>query len=308
MQPLFTLFAQHESGGGWINIVDTVARTKLSVIVIVCVVCTVIRLVLSPKILGTAAHLRDLGGVKALKFLNELLDAIIYAAIFVFMIIRPFAVQTFVIPTGSMVPTLLINDVIIANKWVYRTSEPQRGDVVIFNPPPLALKQANMTSETNYIKRLVGVPGDLIEMDKNRLKVNGQFVKDSGEHYFRTFDGASFTPLDKKDLRPDEVMDFKLIEKDGQVLSVQRIEGYGLRVMGEEITDPIQVNEIWSKPAVKIPEGKYLFVGDDRNNSGDGRFWGLVERKEIVGKAVLIMLPFGRMGRVDDHAKIPLQP
>lgn len=298
-----TPFLAQTQPGGMVGIIDTIARTKISVIVMVCLAATIIRLIINPIIQRTPSHLRQMGGIRGLKFFTEFLDAIVYAGIFVFLVIRPFGVQTFHIPSGSMVPTLLVNDTILANKWVYRFSEPQRGDIVIFRPPALAIEQGppGTPPDTSYIKRLMGVPGDTVELDNNRLKLNGKFVTDKAMHFSQPDStGLRFTPTPVKDLDSRYIMDFKLVNLDGEVKAVQRYNEGGpafLLVMGKIVSDPVEMDAIWTKPAEKIPAGKFLMVGDNRNNSGDGRFWGLVGREDIIGRSEFIFFPPSRMGR-----------
>ncbi|MBL8048841.1 MAG: signal peptidase I [Chthonomonas sp.] len=285
-----------------VNFIDSIARTKISVIVIVCLVATILRLAINPVLHRAPAHLRQSGNLRALRFATELLDAIVYAGIFVFMVIRPFILQTFVIPSGSMVPTLMVSDMIIANKWVYRFNEPERGDIVIFRPPALAIEQGppGTAPDTSYIKRLLGVPGDVVEMDDNRLKLNGKFVEDKAMHFSLALNERTFNPIEPTDVSANAVMDFKMVEQGGKLLAVQRYNSQGptyLLVMGKMVTDPVEVDEIWKKPAAKIPDGKFLMVGDNRNNSGDGRFWGLVDRDDIIGRSEVIFFPVGRMSR-----------
>src|SRR5580658_5543171 len=125
---LLQLLAQEqEASGGYRQTVDTLARTPLSQIFIVVAVLTVVRLALVPYLRNVPRHKRFFGYASG-RFLNEVLDAVIYAGVFVFMIIRPFAIQAFLIPSGSMWPTLYVNDFIVANKAIYRYSDPKDGD------------------------------------------------------------------------------------------------------------------------------------------------------------------------------------
>ncbi|MBI3947968.1 MAG: signal peptidase I [Armatimonadetes bacterium] len=99
----------------------------------------------------------------------EFIDSGLIALVLVFLLIRPFVVQAFYIPSGSMKPTLQINDKILVNKFIYRFREPRRGDVVVFRAPPQAA-----LDEKDFIKRLIGLSGDVIEVRKGRVYLNGQ--------------------------------------------------------------------------------------------------------------------------------------
>src|SRR5262249_8133042 len=137
---------------------------------------TVVRVALHPYLTKTAVKLRTSGSYGQAKFFNEILDAIIYAGVVVFMVIRPFAVQTFLIPSESMVHTLEINDFIIANKAIYRYTEPKRGDIVVFRPPAAALDKGQ--TDVDFIKRLMGKPGDVIEVKDETFYRNGIELKE----------------------------------------------------------------------------------------------------------------------------------
>ena len=113
------------------------------------------------------------------RVVSELLESFIVAIVLVFLVIRPFAIQAYFIPSPSMEPTLIgkngVGDRILVNKLVYRFTKPQRNDVVVFVPPPAATEGSSIEAagQVNYIKRLIGRPGDVIEAHAGRLIVNG---------------------------------------------------------------------------------------------------------------------------------------
>jgi signal peptidase I len=110
----------------------------------------------------------------------EFLDSAIMALALVFLIIKPFIVQAFWIPSDSMVPTLQRNDRILVNKFVYHFREPQRGDVVVFQAPPRALSMSfgDNHEKKDFIKRVVGLPGDEIKVHEGEVSVNGKTLKE----------------------------------------------------------------------------------------------------------------------------------
>jgi signal peptidase I len=114
----------------------------------------------------------------SVRALVEVVEAALIAGVLVFMVIQPFVVKAFYIPSGSMLPTLIENDHILVNRFLYRTSPPQHGDVVVFNAPPQALEQTmeNTTPDQHidYIKRLIGLPGDVITVVGGSITVDGQ--------------------------------------------------------------------------------------------------------------------------------------
>jgi len=123
-------------------------------------------------LLGAIVAVR--AGVSRMRFLDrtrtatlEFVDSGLVAVLLVFFILRPFVVQAFYIPSGSMEPTLVRGDRILVNKYVYYLGEPQVGDIVVFEAPPQA-----STEEKDFIKRVVGVPGDILEVHNGRLYRN----------------------------------------------------------------------------------------------------------------------------------------
>lgn len=323
--------AQAESGG-LRNTIDSLARTPLSQIVVFVFICSVIRLTLYGYLKNTPPHKRH-GGYPIAKFFNEAMDAIVYAGVFVFMIIRPFFIQAFLIPSGSMLQTLHLNDFIVANKAIYRYSEPQIGDIVVFKPPKFVLDRGQ--DDQDYIKRLQGRPGDMIEIKAGFLYRNGQkvvepYLADSQDNDHVTAQGPE-TAMTGNSLGAPPI-DWKLIQYKGkarpdlydQYFPVMTVDGdanYGnentiaRRYAVGYIDDPSNIHsyptswksreqftpeerqfesELIQAPAVKIPSGFYLFMGDNRNHSYDGRCWGLVQRDDIVGRSEVIWLPFSR--------------
>ena len=295
---LDSLLAQAVPPNGMIYWVDKVARTSLSSILIFAAVLTAFRLAVLPYLRNTPAH-KQTGLFKFAKFSNETFDALIYASIVVFMLVRPFGIQTFHIPTGSMLQTLYERDFIIANKMIYRYTDPKVGDIVVFHPPKRAFRPKE--PETDYIKRLVGAPGDVVELRDMKLYRNGKAV-DEPYLFYHSYDGGDgymtpFTPLPKDQwhtilARED---DFKLVEVDGGIVP--------LLYKGASAGAPLFVDDrglasTWlDLPAAPVPPGYYMFMGDHRNGSSDSRYWGLVPRENIIGRSEYIMLPFNRIGK-----------
>lgn len=268
-------------------IVDKLARTPLSQIVIFAAVLTAVRLVSYPYLSKTPKHQRS-GGYSFVKILNELADALIYAAIVVFMLVRPFGIQTFWIPSGSMIDTLRKNDYIVANKLIYRMSEPKVGDIVVFKPPSMILTPGS--PETDYIKRLVGAPGDVIELKDKQLYRNGKAVD---EPYVRYTDGDEVLSKEQADQR--RIEDFKLINDDGRYVPVMMQSGIvNLSSPADFQVEPDKIQKYLEAKPVAIPPGYYLFMGDNRNGSYDSRYWGLVPRSSIIGRSEFVWLPFSR--------------
>lgn len=295
---------------GMADLIDKLARTPLSIILILSLVLTVLRISVVPYLKKTPQHQRY-GAFGVVKFFDSFFDAIVFAAVVVFMLVRPFVLQTFNIPTGSMIPTLLVGDFIVANKNIYRHSDPNVGDVIVFKPPKEALRP-DQDPETSFIKRLVGKPGDVIEWKGKKMYRNGSVVNEP--HTSFTVPGQEEGAPAPKDMWPNITQaDFKLVESDGKIIPVLytsgAVNGYPINMTGDNAANTAYAHSVmpddeaeaksWAaaKPAA-IPAGMYLFFGDNRNGSLDGRFWGLVPRDDIIGKAEFIWLPFSRIRRL----------
>lgn len=296
---------------------DQLARTPLSQVLAFVAICSVLRLALHPILIKTVPHRRT-GFYGFAKFLNEVFDAVVYAGVVVFMLIRPFAVQTFLIPSGSMLDTLQINDFIIANKAIYRYTEPQRGDIIVFKPPAEALDKGQ--GEIDFIKRLIGAPGDVVTVKdgsvyRNGVKLVEPYLNDEN-HYIRSdwklvrYEG-SYKPWNGKYI-PVYLNDIGLGNYN---TNTARAYSVGAKLDSQDALDHAQVidgfkqedqltpgevqieKELAAAPPAKIPPGYYLMMGDNRNGSFDSRSWGLVPRDNIVGRSEIIWWPMRRWQR-----------
>jgi len=177
------------------------------------------------------------------------------------------------VPTGSMKPTILEGDRVYVNKLAYdlkvpfttqhlaEWGNPQRGDIVVFFSP---------RDGTRLVKRVVGVPGDTVELRSNILVLNGQAVE--------------YRPITEELLR-----DLAPADRSSQVYALEQLPGHRHSVAA-----------IPAAPALRdfgpyvVPEGRYFVMGDNRDNSFDSRYFGPVPRKQIVGKATAVALSFDR--------------
>jgi signal peptidase I len=177
--------------------------------------------------------------------------------------IRTYVAEARYIPSGSMEPTLQINDRLIIEKISYYFRNPERGDVVVFNPTK-ALKAQGFHDA--FIKRVIGIPGDRVE-----IKNGGVFVND---HRLSEAYVANGDPT--------------LIEACGNAPG-----------NGDQAPPP----PFLAKP-VTIPNESVLVLGDNRNNSYDGRCWGLVSKEDVVGRASFRFWPIDRTGTLPDFHPI----
>ena len=215
----------------------------------------------------------------------------LFPVILIVFLLRSFLFEPFKIPSGSMVPTLLVGDLILVNKFHYGVRLPvinrkiadnepvRRGDVMVFRYP--------VDPRLDYIKRVVGLPGDEVAYLNQRLVINGQPVPVTakGEHYDE--DSLSYAPLFSEKLGADE----HLIRVDPR-----RGAYYGAGPHGFPHADQCRYSP--EGVVCKVPPGHYFTMGDNRDNSQDSRFWGFVPDENIVGKAFFVWMNFGNLGRI----------
>lgn len=233
------------------------------------------------------------------KWLTETLDSAAIAIGLVLFIIQPFILQAFYIPSGSMEDTLRIRDRLLVSKLVYRLKEPQFQDVVVFKAPPDALVNSNSPADTDFIKRCLGTPGDVVEVKDRQLFRNGKPI---GEGYTKWSDGAAATDPYAS---PDALMvsrqsyDMKIYE--GAVYSRDyTLDGQpGLWKKNNIVVPEADQNLITTAKPGKVPPEKLLMLGDHRSDSNDSHVWGFVPRQNIVGKAICVFWPPTRLGLVD---------
>ncbi len=188
-----------------------------------------------------------------------------FPVILTVFLLRSFVVEPFRIPSGSMLPSLFIGDFILVNKFSYgirlpvinkkiiAIGEPHRGDVLVFRFPG--------DESVNYIKRVVGLPGDRIVYEGKKLYVNGQLMPQTG--------GAPYT------LRQGGDTAYELMRLRENLDGVE----HDILLSGRPDATP---------PPFTVPAGQYFVMGDNRDHSNDSRYWGYVPEENLVGKAFLI--------------------
>ena len=192
-----------------------------------------------------------------------------FPVLLIVLILRSFIAEPFRIPSGSMIPTLEVGDFILVSKFSYGIrlpvlhtkiidiDKPKRGDVVVFRYP--------VDGETDYIKRVIGLPGDTVRWENKQLFINGEEMKHVPVGAFEARDQRNQV---HKTLRLTETLGD--VEHDIIIKPNMRIPG----ATGETV----------------IPEGKYFMMGDNRDNSNDSRFWGFVPEENLVGKALFVWM------------------
>ena len=204
------------------------------------------------------------------------------AAVLVALILRSFVVEAFRIPSGSMIPTLSIGDQIFVNKFIYgpripfttvrifEWQQPKRGDVVVFMAP--------VDPPQEYIKRIVGVPGDTIEVIRGVLHINGEPVR-------REFEGNdTFWDRSEVDGRWHTFNALEYAETiDGKTFSVLQRPDFERLAHGN-----------FAKKT--IPEGMVFAMGDNRDQSSDSRVWGFFPKENILGRSLFVWWSWGHKG------------
>ncbi len=214
----------------------------------------------------------------------------LFPVILIVFLLRSFLFEPFKIPSGSMIPTLMVGDLILVNKFHYGVrlpvinkkitegNKPERGDVMVFRFPP--------KPTLDYIKRVVGVPGDEVAYLNKKLTINGKpltstalpdFFDEDAMHYSKQFEellGAKKHRLLNEEDRPAFVPG------------------------ADDFVFKQNCNYTVEGVTCKVPEGHYFMMGDNRDNSLDSRYWGFVPDKNIVGKAFFVWMNFGNLKRI----------
>jgi signal peptidase I len=248
---------------------EVLANLSIQTIVLLALGLTVFRfLLLRFKSTNSDGTVEINSGARALA---EILESLIIAGVLVFLIIRPFFVQAFFIPSESMEPTLMghnqdsrdlsgghsdsIHDHIFVNKLIYRFSEPKHDDIIVFKAPARADRNGNPPKENILIKRLIAIGPDKVEVKPGTTP--------SGESTYYVY-----------------VNDVKLNEP----------------FIKEPMYNPQSGDAIFAVDhPLQLKPGELFVMGDNRNNSNDSRYWGTVERSRVIGRASLVFFPFNRI-------------
>jgi len=217
-----------------------------------------------------------------------------FPVILIVFMLRSFLVEPFKIPSGSMLPTLLIGDFILVNKYTYGIrlpvinvkimdlSEPKRGEVMVFRYPD--------DPSLDYIKRVVGVPGDVLTYKDKQLYVNDTQVPVTPDgSYTYVESGLNFISAQRLREKLNEHPHSILVQQD-----VPPVQLSGVRQF------PFRENCDYNDRGFtcKVPAGHYFTMGDNRDSSSDSRYWGFVPDKNIVGKAFMIWWNFDEFKRI----------
>ena len=224
----------------------------------------------------------------------------LFPVIAVVFVLRSFLFEPFKIPSGSMIPTLLVGDLILVNKFHYGVRLPvvnlkitdgnpvQRGDVMVFRYPP--------RPSLDYIKRVVGVPGDEVAYLNKQLTINGvpvekaarpDFFDEDSMRYIKQFEEK--IPLGHKADDNKGVRVHNLLNDIDRPAFIPGADDFAFKENCRYTVEGV---------TCKVPEGHYFMMGDNRDNSLDSRYWGFVPEKNIVGKAFFVWMNFGNIKRI----------
>ena len=220
-----------------------------------------------------------------------------FPIILLVFLLRSFLVEPFKIPSGSMIPTLLVGDFILVNKFTYGIrlpvvnkkiidiNQPAHGEVMVFRYPE------NPTLD--YIKRVVGVPGDHVEYRNKRLSINGELVQVEAAEDFQYVDGGlSFINALRFSEMLGEHRHSIIVNPEAPPLQLAGVKQFPQR-------ENCDYNE--REFSCVVPPGHYFMMGDNRDSSSDSRYWGFVPEENIVGKAFLVWWNFGELKRIGNR-------
>jgi signal peptidase I len=202
-----------------------------------------------------------------------------------------FVIQAVTVPTGSMQNTILIGDYLLVNKFIFAPGgepvpflpqrEIERGDIIVFKYPgnkfdPEGDRELNATPyQVNYVKRVIGLPGETVEFRANHVYINGELLP---ENRLVADNPQEISEVPTRTIDADPNAKWTVMYSAGSMAKVERgstevVAGMNFGVAGKQM---------------KIPDDSYFVMGDNRNNSADSRFWGFVNRDLVIGRAMFV--------------------
>ena len=224
----------------------------------------------------------------------------LFPVILVVFVLRSFLFEPFKIPSGSMIPTLWVGDLILVNKVHYGVRLPvintqvtagepvRRGDVMVFRYPP--------KPSLDYIKRVVGVPGDEVAYLNKQLSINGKVVAKANLPDFFEQDSLSYIkqfqetfPVGASTSEMTNTKAVRLLNNAERPAFIAGTEDFPFKNQCSYSVEGV---------VCKVPPGHFFMMGDNRDNSLDSRYWGFVPEANIVGKAIMVWMNFSSLKRI----------
>lgn len=214
----------------------------------------------------------------------------LFPVILAVFLLRSFMFEPFKIPSGSMIPTLQVGDLILVNKFhyglrlpvfntkIWDNNLPQRGDVMVFRYP--------VQPSLDYIKRVVAVPGDEVAYINKQLTINGQAIRKMPMPDYYDRDSMAVSKQFEESIGGKT---YRTLNVESRSATVQPMIDFEFRDNCRYTVEGV---------TCKVPAGHYFMMGDNRDNSQDSRYWGFVPEENIVGKAFFVWMNFGDLKRI----------
>lgn len=277
------------------QIAERLAGISLTSVVLILIILTLMRGAMNRS---RAPLVRGFG---------EILESVILSIAIVFLLLRPFVVQSYFIPSDSMRPTLWEGDYILVNKWVYRMHPPSSGDVIVFHAPPEASENGK-----EFINRIIGVPGDTIEIQEGYVAIGSdRYTRQEIRQSLGESLSVDSWPTSQDNLPPLRLTTDAIwlggrkfspeqfaaaVHRDSERAEIHpgRFLKNGVMLMESYVREDAQ----YRMPPQTVPPGHFFVLGDNRNSAHDSHIWGMLPSNTIIGRAECVFWPISHVKRI----------